>query len=123
MKKKILLVGWHLSESTDYSKWPDLNAEKLNNDLVQEKDILINEGHDAKWLYLRNINADFDMINKTPTDSQYDCFLIGVGVRLDSSAFITFERLINTIHTASPNAKICFNTNLTDIAEAVKRWI
>ena len=123
MKKKILLVGWHPSEATDYSKWPDLNAEKLSNALMQEKDILNSEGHDAEWCYLLNKPTDFDLIIKTLTDAQYDCVLIGAGVRLDPSALITFERLINTIHTASPDSKVCFNTTLFDIAESAKRWI
>ena len=48
--------------------------------------------------------------------------LIGAGVRLDPDAFIVFERLVNAVHAAAPAAKICFNTNPSDTAEAVKRW-
>ena len=50
-------------------------------------------------------------------------FLLALGVRLDPDAFNVFERLINVIHAAAPSAKICFNTTLSDIAVAVKRWV
>jgi hypothetical protein len=52
----------------------------------------------------------------------YDCILIGAGVRLDPDAFMVFERLINVIHISAPNARLCFNTNPSDIAEAIKIW-
>ena len=121
-KKKVLLVGWH-PKITDYSKWPELDAEKLSAALLQEKDRLISQGYDAQWCYLLNEANDSDLLIKTLSEAEYDCVLIGAGVRLDPSAFIVFERLINIIHTTSPNSKISFNTTLSDIAESVKRWI
>jgi len=36
---------------------------------------------------------------------------------------LLFEKIINTIHAHAPSAKICFNTNPGDTAEAVNRWI
>ena len=51
----------------------------------------------------------------------YDCVLIGAGVRLDPDAFIVFEGLVNAIHVLAPNAQICFKTNPSVTAEALKR--
>ena len=36
---------------------------------------------------------------------------------------LLFEKIINSIHAHAPSAKICFNTNPGDTAEAVNRWI
>ena len=33
-----------------------------------------------------------------------------------------FERLVNAVHRAAPQARICFNTKPTDTAQAVQRW-
>ena len=33
-----------------------------------------------------------------------------------------FERLVNAVHESAPRAKICFNTNPGDTAEAIQRW-
>ncbi|WP_017016359.1 hypothetical protein [Enterovibrio norvegicus] len=49
--------------------------------------------------------------------------LIGAGVRRDEDHFLVFERLVNAAHMAAPDAAICFNTNPSDTAEAIKRWI
>jgi TRAP-type uncharacterized transport system substrate-binding protein len=54
---------------------------------------------------------------------QFDCILIGAGVRDVSSNLLLFERLINVIHEHAPKSKICFNTNPSDTLEAVQRWI
>ena len=45
------------------------------------------------------------------------------GLRTDTDEFLLFERLVNFIHTNTPQAKICFNTGPADSVDAVKRWI
>ena len=54
---------------------------------------------------------------------QFDCILIGAGVRTISKYFILFEKLINVVHEHAPRAKLCFNTKPSDTAEAVQRWL
>ena len=54
---------------------------------------------------------------------QFDCILIGAGVRTNPSNFLLFEKLINVVHKHAPQAKICFNTMPNDTAAAVKRWV
>lgn len=54
---------------------------------------------------------------------QFDCILIGAGVRNNPSNFILFEKLINVVHEHAPEARICFNTMPNDTSEAVKRWL
>jgi hypothetical protein len=54
---------------------------------------------------------------------QFDCILIGAGVRTIPKYFILFEKLINVVHEHAPQAKLCFNTKPSDTAEAVQRWV
>jgi hypothetical protein len=48
--------------------------------------------------------------------------MIGAGLRAPPQLLL-FEKLLNLIHERAPRAKICFNTNPADSAEAVQRWI
>lgn len=52
-----------------------------------------------------------------------DCILIGAGIRGLPQHTLLFEQVINAIHQHAPTAKLCFNTNPNDTAEAVLRWI
>src|SRR5689334_15285438 len=53
---------------------------------------------------------------------KFDCVLIGAGLR-DDRHLLLFERLLNLVHAKAPGARICFNTNPGDTAEAVQRWV
>ena len=44
-------------------------------------------------------------------------------VRTIRKYFLLFEKLINVVHEHAPRAKLCFNTNPGDTAEAVRRWV
>jgi hypothetical protein len=36
---------------------------------------------------------------------------------------LLFEKIVNLVLVHAPQARICFNTNPADTAEAVRRWI
>jgi len=57
------------------------------------------------------------------TQKQFNCILIGAGLRTIPKYFILFETLINVVHEHAPQARLCFNTNPGDTAEAVQRWV
>ena len=121
-KKKIILVGWN-PEVIDYSKLPGLTLEKLCAALEGNRDKLNSLGYEAELLYIDDANTAFDTVGNALSKKAYDCVLIGAGVRTVGEHFIVFERLINAVHQYAPSAKICFNTNPSDTADAVKRWI
>jgi hypothetical protein len=54
---------------------------------------------------------------------EFDCVLIGAGVRAAPGNFILFEKRVNVVHEHAPNSKICFNTNPSDTLDALQRWI
>lgn len=121
-KNKVALVGWS-PDVFDYSKWPGLTPEKLRAALKGDLEKLISLGYEAELLYIVDADSAFDTVCKALNKTEYDCVLIGAGVRTVDEHFLVFERLVNAVHQSAPSAKICFNTNPADTAEAVKRWI
>jgi hypothetical protein len=121
-RKKVVLVGWN-PDVVDYSKWPTLTPEKLRAALEADRDKLGALGYDAQWLFIDDAATAFDAVKATLTTTPCDCVLIGAGVRVVEDHFIVFERLVNAVHQFAPSAKICFNTNPSDTAEAVRRWV
>jgi hypothetical protein len=120
--KKVLLVGW--DPDADYQhKWPDINPEKLRAALESDRNKLNGQGYDATWRFLLDPTSAGDSVHRALSETTYDCILIGAGVRLDPESLIVFEDLVNAAHKAAPEAAIFFNTNPSDTAEAVKRWI
>ncbi len=122
MAKKVVLIGWN-PRVVDYSKWPGLTPEKLSAALEADRNRLTDLGYDASLLFIDNADTAYDDVRQALGEASYDCVLIGAGVRTVDEHFIVFERLVNAAHESAPGAKICFNTNPSDTAEAVQRWI
>lgn len=120
-KKKIVLIGWD-PEVVDYSKWPDLSPEKLKSALEADRNKLNEFGYEVNLLFIDNAETAFSVVKNALDQENYDCVLIGAGVRTVAEHFIVFERLVNAVHESAPKARICFNTNPGDTAEAVQRW-
>ena len=47
----------------------------------------------------------------------------GAGVRTIDEHFLVFEKLVNAVHQNAPAARIFFNTDPSNTAEAVQLWI
>ncbi len=122
MAKTVLLIGWH-PDVVNYEKWPDLTPEKLARGLEAERANLTDLGIDASWLLIRDAESGAKDLADRLSGERYDVVLIGAGVRKDDDHFLVFERLVNIIHEHAPQARIAFNTNPSDTAAAIQRWI
>ncbi len=80
-------------------------------------------GYDAETLLTDLGETAEAVVRKRLRGKRYDCVVIGAGVRTLPEHFLLFERLINLVHEAAPQARIAFNTRPDDIAEAVHRWM
>jgi hypothetical protein len=120
--KKVVLLGWN-PEVVDYTKWPGLTQEKLRAALEGDRDNLNSLGYEAELLYINDAETAYDTVSNALNKKAYDCVLIGAGVRTIDEHFLVFEKLVNAVHQNAPTARICFNTNPSDTAEAVQRWI
>lgn len=122
MPKKVLLIGLHPSV-VDYSSFPGLDATKLSAGLDAAESQLQQLGYDAKWCLTDLGETAESVVSERLRQNEYDCILIGAGVRTVAQHFLLFEKLINIVHEHAPRAKLCFNTRPTDTAEAVQRWV
>ncbi|WP_375459274.1 alpha/beta fold hydrolase [uncultured Enterovirga sp.] len=68
-----------------------------------------------------------DSAEATMTDclakQDWDCVVIGGGVRLPPQRLELFERVVNAIRHGAPTASIAFNHTPTDSADAAERWL
>ena len=121
MAKKVLMVGWHPTV-VDYSKYPGLDAEKLEAALRADEDKLNNLGYDASIGFIFSGETATEQLEQSLKEAAYDVVLIGAGVRKDDDHFLIFEKLVNVVHEHAPKARIAFNTGPTDSDAAIQRW-
>lgn len=122
----VLSVGIILSlidfSSPDYAAFPGMNADKVMAALENDIELLKSLGYDAELgLVDFGKTAEASLLQLLQSKN-YDCIIVGAGVRLVAANTPLFEKLINVIHEHAPNAKLCFNTGPMDTAEAVRRW-
>lgn len=121
MAKKVLMVGWHPTV-VDYSKYPGLDADKLEAALRADESKLNDLGFDASIGFIFSGETATEQLEQTLKDTAYDVVLIGAGVRKDDDHFLIFEKLVNVVHEHAPKARIAFNTGPTDSDVAIQRW-
>jgi hypothetical protein len=126
-KKSVLLIGFDPTlldfSSPEFAPFPGLDAAKVLKALNADEARLKKLGCDVEMCLIDLGETAETVVRERLRRKQFDCILIGAGVRTIPSHFILFERLINLLHAHAPQAKLCFNTNPGDTAEAVQRWL
>jgi hypothetical protein len=122
---RVLFVGqW--PETIDYSDSaipPGFNAEKINAGIAIAVAKIAERGWQANLCMIPPGETAGPMLEKQLASATYDCVVIGGGLRLPPKSLPLFERVINAVHKAAPNAVIAFNTRPEDTAEAAARWL
>jgi len=126
-KKCILVIGLQPTlidfSDPDYAAYPGMDAAKVLAGLKASEDSLTDCGYDVQ-MCLTDFGATAEaVVQDLLEQKRFDCILIGAGVRTIAGNFLLFEKLVNVVHKHAPQAKLCFNTNPTDTAEAVQRWL
>lgn len=125
--KTVVIIGLDPAvidfSSPDFAVFPGLNAAKIMAGLTSSQKQLVSLGYDVDVCLVDHGATAAKVATAHLKQKQYDCVMIGAGIRALPSAFLLFEKLINVVHEHAPVAKICFNTNPADTPEAVQRWI
>ena len=124
-RARLLLVGLD-PDIVDYSKspMPGLTAAKVRTAFEADCAKLEMLGYSVMALYVDDGKTAEAVLTDALTAGQYDCIMIGAGLRVVPPYFLLFEKLINIVHRHAPaSTKLCFNSNPSDTAEAVKRWV
>jgi hypothetical protein len=122
---RILFVGQQ-PETVDYSDPalpPGLNAEKIQAGIAVAAAKIAERGWVADLCMIPPDAAGIAMLEKQLASSEYDCVVIGGGIRIPPKSLLLFEKVVNVVHRAAPSCTIALNTRPEDTAEAAARWL
>src|SRR5437868_3961891 len=100
-----------------------MTPEDVRQGLNAAKEQVAAAGHVLELCLLRDEPADLALIESTLRGKRYDAIVVGAGIRLQPKHHRLFEKIVNLVHRAAPDAAICFNTTPIDTSDAVLRWI
>jgi hypothetical protein len=122
---RVLLVGYD-PETVDYSN-PALplgmSAEKIRAGIALALKQMSDRGWEGDLCFIRPDGTAGQTVERHLASANYDCVVIGAGVRLPPQGFAVFEAVVNAVHRAAPAATIAFNTRPEDSADAAARWL
>ena len=120
--KSVLAIGLDPT-LVDFTSLPGLDAAKVTAEVHADEARLTSLGYNVDQCFVDLGQTAAAVVRDRLKSKRFDCVMIGAGIRLQPKFFPLFERLVNIVHAGAPGAKICFNTNPADTAEAVQRWI
>jgi hypothetical protein len=122
---RILFVG-QKPETVDFSDPslpPGFNAEKIQGGIDIAKTTMTDRGWIGDLCMIAPDDSGIAKLAAKLAKVDYDCVVIGGGLRIPPKGLLFFEKVVNAIHTGAPKAAIAFNTRPEDSAEAAARWI
>ena len=122
---RILLLGLD-PETVDFSDPalpPGMTAEKVRAGITVALKQFTERGWESDVGFIRPDETAGPTVERQLRSANYDCVVIGGGVRLPPRHLALFEVVINAIHKAAPGAAIAFNTRPDDSADAAARWL
>jgi len=121
--RRVLVIGLDPS-LIDFSQpgyLPGLDAKKVLAGLKASEEELARLGYEVQACLTDFGDTAEAVVRRELDNTQYDCIVIGAGVRAVPGNLLLFEKLINVIHSHAPKSRICFNTTPADTAAAVQR--
>ena len=122
---RVLFVG-QTPETVDFSDPslpPGFNAEKIREGFEVAKTSMRERGWHHDLCMIAPDDSGIAMLAAHLAKQDYDCVVIGGGLRIPPKGLPFFERVVNAVHQGAPKAAIAFNTRPQDTAEAAARWI
>ena len=123
--KRVLLVGLDPAtvDFADPALPPGMTAEKIHAGVRLALADFAGRGWHPEICFIKPDETAVPTIERCLPGGDYDCVVIGAGVRLPPNWLVLFEAVVNAIHRAAPQATIAFNTRPEDSAAAAARWI
>ena len=122
---RILLLGLD-PEAVDFSDPalpPGMTVEKVRSGIAVALKQFTDRGWESNVGFIRPDETPGPTVERLLGSTNYDCVVIGGGVRLPPRNLALFEVVINAIRRAAPGAAIAFNTRPDDSADAAARWV
>ena len=122
---RILLLGLD-PETVDFSDPalpPGMTVEKVHAGIAVARKQFTDRGWESDVCFIRPDETAGPAVERQLRSANYDCVVIGGGVRLPHRGLALFEVVINAVRKAAPGAAIAFNTHPGDSADAAARWV
>ncbi len=122
---RILLLGID-PEKVDFSDPalpPGMTAEKVHGGIAVALKGFTDSGWQSDVCFIRPDETAGPTVEHQLHSTNYDCVVIGGGVRLPPRNLALLEVVINAVRKAAPGAAIAFNTRPDDSADAAARWV
>ncbi len=123
--KWVLLVGLDPStvDFSDPALPPGMTAEKIHAGVKLALADMERRGWLAENCFISPDETAIPIVERRLASGQYDCVVIGAGLRLPSNRLFLFEAVINAVRRSAPQAAIAFNTRPDDSGAAAARCI
>ena len=122
---RVLLLGLD-PETVDFSDPalpPGMTVEKVRAGVAVAVKQFTDRGWESDVCYILPDETAGPAVERRLLSTNYDCVVIGGGVRLPPRLLALFEVVIHAIRTAAPSAAIAFNTRPDDSADAAARGL
>ena len=122
---RILLLGLD-PETVDFSDPalpPGMTAEKVRDGITVALKQFTERGWESDVGLIRPDQTAGPTVERQLRSANYDCVVVGGGVRLPARHLALFEVVINAIRKTAPGVAIAFNTRPDDSADAAARWV
>ena len=122
---RILLLGLD-PEAVDFSDPalpPGMTVEKVHAGIAVALKQFTDRGWQSDVAFIRPDETAGPAVEHQLRGTNYDCVVIGGGVRLPPRNLSLFEVVINAVRKAAPGVPIAFNTRPDDSAAAAARWV
>ena len=122
---RILLLGLD-PETVDFSDPalpPGMTAEKVRAGIAVALKQFTDRGWESDVGFIRPDETAGPTVARQLRSTNYDCVVIGGGVRLPPRNLALLEVVINAVRKTAPGAAIAFNTRPDDSADAAARWV
>ena len=125
LMSRILLVGVdpELVDYSDPALPPGMTAEKVRAGIAVAVKQFTDRGWESDVGYITPDETAGPAMERQLRSANYDCVVIGGGVRLPPRNLALFEVIVNAVRRAAPGAAIAFNTRPDDSADAAARWV
>jgi hypothetical protein len=118
--KRVLAIGIDPAFA-DFATLPNLTADLIRSYIDAQIEPLRALGYDVESCLIDPGETAEQVATAALKSKSFDRVVIGAGLRQPAPRLLLFEKIINLVHTLAPAARICFNRNPADTAEAVQR--
>ena len=123
--KRVVLIGFDPTavDFSDPALPPGMTAEKIHAGIKLALTDFAGRGWHPENCFIKPDETAVPTIERCLAADVYDCVVIGAGVRLPPNGLMLFEKVVNAVHRAAPQAAIAFNTRPEDSGAAAARWV